>query len=154
MYHILTFVTIFFFNIKLLQAQNTEKKFNLAASYYSHENPSDSVKESAILLEEGIELLANAYWEKKENVGYKIQVFSGKSRWEANKLRSELISDYDNQIDASISYQAPNFKLRVGNFRDRLSATEYLIMLKKNYPGAFIVKDIIDIPKPKATNNN
>ena len=70
MYYILTFVTIFFFNIKLLEAQNNVKEFNLAESYYGHENPEDSPKQSDLIIEEGIELLANAYWEKKENIGY------------------------------------------------------------------------------------
>lgn len=132
--------------------QENEVAPNKAIDYYSASKSSkeDVAGNENIQKEntypENLELLISAYWEKKKNYGYKVQIFSGKSRWEANKVRSELINEFQNEISAEVVYQAPNFKVRVGNHRDRLSATKQLHELKEDHPGSFIVKDVIKLP--------
>ena len=40
-----------------------------------------------------------------------------------------------------ISYHEPNFRVRVGDYREKIDAARDLTIIKRNYPGAFIVKD-------------
>ena len=40
-----------------------------------------------------------------------------------------------------ISYHEPNFRVRVGDYREKIDAARDLIEIKKSYPGSFIVKD-------------
>jgi hypothetical protein len=148
------FLSIFFFGFALSSlCQENVAPSNKALDYYSETDQlqkGPSGNENLLKgnsYPEELELLTSAYWEKKKNYGYKVQVFSGKSRWEANKVRSELINNFQNEISAEVVYQAPNFKVRVGNHRDRLAATKQLLELKEAYPGAFIVKDEIKLPK-------
>lgn len=70
---------------------------------------------------------------------YKIQLFYGD-----NKEASEVFKDYESKYSypAMIDYETPNYKVYVGNFRNRLEADRALLEIKENFPGAFI-------PKPK-----
>ncbi|MDT0689280.1 SPOR domain-containing protein [Salegentibacter sp. F188] len=70
---------------------------------------------------------------------YKIQLFYGD-----NNEASEVFKDYESKhsYPAMIDYETPNYKVYVGNFRNRLEADRALLEIKENFPGAFI-------PKPK-----
>ncbi|UAB84808.1 SPOR domain-containing protein [Zunongwangia sp. SCSIO 43204] len=79
--------------------------------------------------------------QKSHNIGdrFVIQLFSG-----SNGEASEEIKDYESlyEYPARIKYEAPNYKVWVGNFRNRLEADRALLVIKETYPSAFI-------PKPK-----
>ncbi|WBL22027.1 MULTISPECIES: SPOR domain-containing protein [unclassified Zunongwangia] len=70
---------------------------------------------------------------------FAIQIFSGNS-----KGASEEIKHYESlyNYSARIKYEEPNYKVWVGNFRNRIEADRALLTLKEAYPSAFI-------PKPK-----
>jgi len=85
---------------------------------------------------------------KKEGVhGYRIQIFFGSSK-SAQKLateaRAKFISTYKD-IKAHIEYNAPYFKVRVGDFREQSDALKLLEEIAEEYPEAFVVKDIIEV---------
>jgi hypothetical protein len=44
-------------------------------------------------------------------------------------------------------FRTPDFKVRVGDFRTRNEALALKEQIKKSYPNAFLVKDIIQFPK-------
>ncbi len=69
---------------------------------------------------------------------YKIQVFSGNSE-KAKTTLSECKRDFEN-LDATIIFNTPNYKVWVGNFKTRIDAERNLIEVKKNYPNALIIK--------------
>jgi hypothetical protein len=94
-----------------------------------------------------LDVLIDGYREQKEVEGYKIQLFSGRSRMEAVKVKSSFHSKYGESESAEILYQQPNFKIRIGNYRDRLSATKALQVYKVDFPSSFLVKDAIKIDK-------
>ncbi len=80
--------------------------------------------------------------------GYRIQLglFSGKkSREKAYNLKSEFLLKHPNETDIYISYSAPYFYVRVGNFYNKDQALKMQKDLLKEYPGAFIVSDFITI---------
>ncbi len=76
----------------------------------------------------------------KDNVigdRFKIQLFYG-NNGEAN----EVIKDYRSKFEypSLIAYEAPNYKVWVGNFRNRLEADRALLRIKESFPSAFIPK--------------
>ncbi len=83
--------------------------------------------------------------------GYRVQLFFG-SRAEAQKIRGEFLKKYPD-VAAYVSYLAPNFRLRVGDFRDKLSSEALREEIKKEYPNAYIVRDEINLPPLRSTNS-
>ncbi|OXE97651.1 sporulation related protein [Flavobacterium araucananum] len=72
------------------------------------------------------------------NDTYKIQIFSGKSD-EAKKTLSDFKREYSN-IDGTIIFNTPNYKVMVGNFRTRIEAERNLADIKKRYKSVFLIK--------------
>lgn len=69
---------------------------------------------------------------------YKIQIFSGNLNSAQVALKKFL-----NKVGlwrGKITYETPNYKVWVGNFRNRLEADRALIAVKKEFPSAFIFK--------------
>ncbi len=76
--------------------------------------------------------------------GYRVQIFFG-DRGKAQEMRGEFIRKYPDH-NAYISYLAPNFRLRVGDFRTRLEGDKFKDEISKSFPGSYIVKDKIELP--------
>lgn len=66
----------------------------------------------------------------------------------AKKKKIEFLSLYP-ENPVHIKYDAPNFRVRVGDFRTKNEALKLYQDIKKNYPVAFIVADNIDFPLMK-----
>ena len=66
-----------------------------------------------------------------------IQLFNG-DNGEANEVIQEYRKTYE--YPSQITYEAPNYKVWIGNFRSRLEADRALLKIKENYPSAFIPK--------------
>jgi hypothetical protein len=80
--------------------------------------------------------------------GYRVQIFfaSGtNSKKQATDTKTVFMQKYPD-VPSYITYQAPNFKVRVGDFRTRHEAHRLLKEIRKDFPGAFIVKDEISFP--------
>lgn len=77
--------------------------------------------------------------------GYRVQVNFGQNRSDANKVMSDFEAKYPH-IPAYMSYQQPYFKVNVGDFRTKMEAYKNLNMLRRDYPGAFVVNDKINPP--------
>lgn len=76
--------------------------------------------------------------------GYRVQIFFG-DRGKAQEMRGEFIRKYPN-TKAYISYLAPNFRLRVGDFRTRIESEKFKNEVNRSFPGSYIVKDKIELP--------
>ncbi|KUJ60347.1 SPOR domain-containing protein [Flavobacterium sp. ANB] len=72
------------------------------------------------------------------NDTYKIQIFSGKSE-EAKKTLTDFKREYTN-IDGTIIFNTPNYKVWVGNFRTRIEAERNLAEIKNKYKSVFLIK--------------
>ncbi len=85
----------------------------------------------------------------KENpvlAGYRVQIYFGSNRIEAQEARSKFASLYPD-IDTYLIYQQPYFKLRAGDFRTRLEAYKLFQNIQKEFKSVFIVNDEINLPK-------
>jgi hypothetical protein len=80
--------------------------------------------------------------------GYRIQIFfsSGTgSKAQAIQVQNEFEAKYP-EIACHLSFQSPNFKVRVGDFRTKLDAERAKALIIKDFPSAFITKDEIAPP--------
>ena len=76
--------------------------------------------------------------------GYRLQLLSTNNRNQAFKLKYDLLTNFPDQ-KAYVSYQAPYFKVKFGNFLHRDEAEKIRKQLTKSYPaGVFIVEDAIE----------
>lgn len=83
---------------------------------------------------------------RKSSPGYRVQIHFGNARQKAQDIKTECESMFPN-IPAYLTYQAPNFKVRIGDCKTRWEAAKILEEVKNNFDVAFIVKDEIALPK-------
>ncbi|WP_268848758.1 SPOR domain-containing protein [Flavobacterium aestivum] len=69
---------------------------------------------------------------------YKIQIFNGSSET-AKKTLNEFKQEFKN-IDGTIIFNTPNYKVWVGNFRTRMEAERNLVDIRKKYKTVFLIK--------------
>lgn len=72
------------------------------------------------------------------NESYKIQIYNGGSEI-AKKTLSEFKLNFAD-IDATIVFNTPNYKVWVGNFRTRIEAERNLVEIKKKYLNVLLIK--------------
>lgn len=72
------------------------------------------------------------------NERYKIQVFNGDSET-AKKTLSDFKREFKN-LDGTIVFNTPTYKVWIGNFKTKIEAERNLMDLKKKYPNALVIK--------------
>lgn len=72
------------------------------------------------------------------NERYKIQIFSGDTE-KAKKTLNDCRQNFTD-LDGTIVFNTPNYKVWIGNFRTRIEAERNLIEIKKKYETAYIIK--------------
>lgn len=81
--------------------------------------------------------------------GYRVQIFFAGGNFSKDKAMKKLNTfneAYPSQ-KAYLSFKAPYYRVRVGDFRTALEATAFLKKIEKTYPSAFITEDRICFPK-------
>jgi hypothetical protein len=69
---------------------------------------------------------------------YKIQIYNGGSE-NAKKTLNEFRQEF-NDIDATIVFNTPNYKVWVGSFRTRIEAERNLANIKDRYKNVLLIK--------------
>lgn len=72
--------------------------------------------------------------------GYVIQVYSGNSREDANTARTQMYTAFPD-LDPKISYHQPSFRVKAGQFIDRLEANRVYSEVKKEFPRALLIPE-------------
>ncbi len=72
----------------------------------------------------------------------RIQIYNG--NLEICKKEIENFKKNFVDLDGSIEFYNPAYKVLIGNFKTRIEAERNLIIIKKKYPNAFLVKPRID----------
>lgn len=82
--------------------------------------------------------------------GYRIQVINTNNRDEANKVKTEMLRRFPDQ-KVYLLYQAPNFRVRIGNFVSQKEGASLRKMIAALYPnrGIYFVADRVEIPLPE-----
>ena len=103
-----------------------------------------SLKGLAQTIEQDLKIDALLKEKRKINTGitindlYKIQIFNGKKD-EAIKSLNEFKRSFK-EIDGTMIYNNPSFKVWVGSFKTRIEAEKVLLDIKKKYPLALLIK--------------
>lgn len=78
-------------------------------------------------------------------MGYRVQIYYGSDRREVFNQQSNFKASYP-KLNTYITYKEPNYYLRVGDYRTRLEAQQFLNELRPTYPTLFIFREKINAP--------
>jgi hypothetical protein len=84
-----------------------------------------------------------------EPQGFRVQICteSGNSARDlANGQKAQFYNKYEGK-KAYLEWESPNFKVRVGDFKNRLEATLFWKQLSEDFPAAYVVMDEIKLYK-------
>jgi len=80
--------------------------------------------------------------------GYRVEIFFSSTpdaKEQALNTKLKFLSSYPD-YPVHIKFIAPNFRVRVGDFRTKNEAWRLFKQIQKDYPTAFVVPDIINFP--------
>lgn len=84
--------------------------------------------------------------QNKKIKGYRVQIHFGAEKSKALQVKSRFLTKYPD-VRAYDPFDAPYFKIRVGDFRTKLEAYKFLQEIKDEFQGSFIVTDEIELPE-------
>ncbi len=79
-------------------------------------------------------------------VGYRIQIYAGNLRTEADDAKLFVYQNYPELIPY-IAFTSPTYRVKIGDFMNRLDAERYLRQVKQQFASAIILPDKIDLKK-------
>lgn len=77
--------------------------------------------------------------------GYRIQIFFNTDKEKVNEIRMKFIKQYP-KMETYITFDAPNYILRVGDFTEKNDAERFKKEIFREYPENFILKTAINVP--------
>lgn len=111
------------------------------------------IKRDYVVQDDDITWLVEKYNTQNQNKpiisGYRVQIYfdsGNQSKKKANDVKTQFLSK-KSDVPCYLVYQAPNFKVRVGDFRSRYEAYKLYREIRNDFPSAYIVKDEISFPK-------
>jgi hypothetical protein len=78
--------------------------------------------------------------------GYRVLIYFDQNKSNAEQQKAKFMKLYD-QIDTYIDYLAPNYRVRIGDYRTKLEAEKVKQEILMVFPTAIVVKDKIHLPK-------
>lgn len=69
--------------------------------------------------------------------GFRVQIFSGSSRGDAYAVQSRFQTSYKD-LGSYVTYDEPNYRVKVGDFRNRAEATNFMRELRSQYSNVFV----------------
>ena len=74
-----------------------------------------------------------------ESSFYTIQIYYGDLK-EADSILKVFSEEFE-EIETSLIFETPNYKVRVGNFKNKIDASKKLESIKRKFRNAFILKN-------------
>lgn len=78
--------------------------------------------------------------------GFRVQLIFDSNKKTVDDARSKFVAS-NPKIDTYINYNAPNFVLKVGDFRTKQEADKVKDGLMRDFPTCFVVKEMINLPR-------
>lgn len=78
--------------------------------------------------------------------GFRIQIYVGNDRKAADDAKIYTYQTYP-EIYPYLSYQQPIYKVKIGDFLNRMDAERYFLTIKDYYPSAMILPDRVEIKR-------
>ena len=124
---------------------------NYIYSQQSANQESDSVKiiNHEIHMQEGIKQLLQKnqqiHYKKGGIGGFCIQIYSGNSKEECQKIKSQVMMRFPEITSVHYERVSPNWKVRIGKCRTKLEAKKLQSIIRKVYPGSYIIEIIVPV---------
>lgn len=80
----------------------------------------------------------------EEVPGYRLQIMYSNNREETNAAKAKFYQTFPN-IRAYVNYEQPYYKLRVGDFKNKMQLARGMSLIAPIYSGCFTVKDDVKI---------
>jgi hypothetical protein len=118
-----------------------------SASVVVHKDP-----RIELLVRKQMEINEETTRESRRNMpGFRIQVINSTDRNKVFAAKTKIYQQFP-ELKPYLMYQAPNYKLKVGNFKTQEEAEDYQKQLSRLFPsGLYIIRDIIEV-KPETLN--
>lgn len=99
-----------------------------------------------LLMKKQIEINEETSKETRRNMpGFRVQVMNTPDRTKVFAAKAKVYQEFPD-LKPYLLYQAPNYKLKVGNFRTQEEAEEMQKQLERFFPtGLYVVRDIIEV---------
>lgn len=82
---------------------------------------------------------------RRTGQGFRVLVISTNDRNKVIEAKTKMYREFP-ELKAYMMYQAPFFRLKVGNFKERIEAEDYLSKIQRIYDkGVYIVPDVIEV---------
>jgi hypothetical protein len=88
--------------------------------------------------------------------GYRIQLFmetGNDALLHAERVKEQFEERYD-RVPVYITFGEPYYRVRIGDFRTRLEAQQFLEKINRKYPNAWVIQDKINLPPLRKTNKS
>lgn len=82
----------------------------------------------------------------KEAPGFRIQLFSGNNKTEFETAKSFVIQNFP-ELELYESYSQPTYRLKIGDFLNRMDAERYYNTVVQRFISARIINETIDVQK-------
>jgi hypothetical protein len=82
----------------------------------------------------------------KHTMGYRIQIYVGNNRQEADAAKLYCYQTLP-ELYPYMTFNSPTYRVKVGDFLTRMDAERYHDKLKELYPSAMILQDRVEIKK-------
>ena len=86
--------------------------------------------------------------------GYRVQVFTSANRDAAERVRGEAVGWWERAqstpgaprtMEALVAYRQPYYRVQLGAFATREEADRALALVRRQYPEAFVVPDLVTV---------
>jgi len=80
--------------------------------------------------------------------GYRVQIYFGsgaKAKVQAESIKKNFLTDFP-EMEAYLEYDAPYFKVNVGNFRTKADAERFKNTVELDYEKLFVIEAEIEYP--------
>jgi hypothetical protein len=120
--------------------------FYLSCSYSQDQDNVQIIQDSRIdtLLKRHLEMN-----EKDAQIsGWRINIFfeaGNYSKRMAIEAKSEFVNKYAD-VPCYLIFQEPYYKVRIGDYRTKMQAEQFLKKIEREYPNAFVIQDEINFP--------
>jgi hypothetical protein len=145
-------LTLLLFSINLFSQTNNERKMTNDI-FSSLSEPSFNSGRVNVFQNDKIKVLVNRYIEYRRKdgklPGYRIRIFSDSgtsARQSAWNERTRFVKLFP-EIPTYLEYEAPNFKIYVGDFRTKIEGFKAYKQIGKDFRSAFLVPTRINLPK-------
>ena len=97
---------------------------------------------TARLISLGTKTVDKAKATRVKRKGFRVQIYSGTNRSEAYAVQARFRNQFSD-MDTYITYSEPNYRVKVGDFRSRAQADEFMKTIRSQYKSVFIFQEDI-----------